>query len=360
MLVATFNATTGWTGRQITWQDERFILDGHGAITAADVMEYDRRGHLDWPSEEMRSWAAARLAWEHAVAASASPVVETPAAVTPSAAGQASPGASSAPVAGEAASLPATAAAEQATEPEQAATTAADEAPTQGTVFGGSAAEQPVAAAAAAFGPADEPIITPQTTQLIVASADDGPIVTPEVLEPAATAPAEPAESPAAEPAAQPTVDVRDVLVPGGDILEVVGTASHQEGLAIVAGGGADSVGDVEKWAHLIPEPDNPWDRNAVAVYIDGRKVGYLPRESAGAYAALLGQLWAGSRSRAVCRAVISGGWRQLQSQVGTVTSVDEPQLGVRLALAAPQRFDVTQELRSLSAEELAAGPPPV
>jgi hypothetical protein len=64
MLVATFNATTGWAARQITWQDERFILEDHGVITAADVMAYDGQGQLDWPSEEMRGWAAARLSWE--------------------------------------------------------------------------------------------------------------------------------------------------------------------------------------------------------------------------------------------------------------------------------------------------------
>ena len=60
---------------------------------------------------------------------------------------------------------------------------------------------------------------------------------------------------------------------------------------------GRREVGD------LIPEPDNPWDRNAVAVYIDGRKVGYLPRETSAAYAALLSQLGEHSRPRRLpCR----------------------------------------------------------
>ena len=31
--------------------------------------------------------------------------------------------------------------------------------------------------------------------------------------------------------------------------------------------------------ARLVPEPDNPHDSNAVAVYIRGEQVGYLPRD---------------------------------------------------------------------------------
>ena len=193
----------------------------------------------------------------------------------------------------------------------------------------------------------------------------------------AAEAAAEAAAEPSAEPSAAgeteavpeaadaeagpPLADeIHDVLAPGGDIREVVASAPYQEALEAIAGGKPGSTPDAEKWAHLIPEPDNPWDRNAVAVYIDGRKVGYLPRETSAAYAALLSQLWASTRGRAVCRAVTSGGWRRVESQVGTVSAVDEEQFGVRLALAAPERFDVTQGLRQLSAEELADGPPRV
>ena len=119
-------------------------------------------------------------------------------------------------------------------------------------------------------------------------------------------------------------------------------------------------LSELEKWAHLIPEPDNPWDRNAVAVYIDARKIGYLPRESSAAYAALLTQLWATSRARAVCRAVVTGGSYKVTTQAGSVAEVDDEQFGVKLALAAPQHFDVTRELRQLTAEELAEGPPPI
>jgi hypothetical protein len=284
MLVATFNATTGWAGRQITWQDERIVLDGHGVITAADLMEYDRQGHLDWPSEEMRSWAAARQSWEQALA--------TPAAGTLAAAG---------------------------------------------TV---TTAEQI----------ASEPAIAQPTTPITP--------ITPTDAEPEAAEGVTDGAEPTA--AAEPADEVRDVLAPGGDILEVIGTAPYQEVLAAIAGDKPETAPELEKWAHLVPEPDNPWDRNAVAVYVDSRKVGYLPRESSAAYAALLGQLWTTRRGRAVCRAVVGGGSYKLTTPSGTVSEVDEEQFGVRLALAAPQHFDVTQDLQTLSTEELAAGPPPV
>jgi hypothetical protein len=37
-------------------------------------------------------------------------------------------------------------------------------------------------------------------------------------------------------------------------------------------------------WARLIREPDNPFDRNAVMVEIDGQTVGYLDRAAARRY----------------------------------------------------------------------------
>jgi len=55
-LIATFNATTGWSGRTITYEHCRFTLEGHGPISAADVLSYDRQGHLSWAHEGLRQW----------------------------------------------------------------------------------------------------------------------------------------------------------------------------------------------------------------------------------------------------------------------------------------------------------------
>jgi hypothetical protein len=35
MLVATFGPTTEWVGKTISFENERFLLEGHGAISAA-------------------------------------------------------------------------------------------------------------------------------------------------------------------------------------------------------------------------------------------------------------------------------------------------------------------------------------
>ena len=56
MLIATFGPSTAWVGKNITREGEVFILEGHGPITADDVLTYDRQGHLNWPYEGMRAW----------------------------------------------------------------------------------------------------------------------------------------------------------------------------------------------------------------------------------------------------------------------------------------------------------------
>jgi hypothetical protein len=56
MLVATFGPSSAWEGRQIYWDDDRYVLYGHGPIPAAGVVDYDRQGHLQWASPDLRTW----------------------------------------------------------------------------------------------------------------------------------------------------------------------------------------------------------------------------------------------------------------------------------------------------------------
>jgi hypothetical protein len=65
MLVATFGPSTAWQGREIIWDADHFILVGHGAITAAGVLDYDRRGQLVWADPALRSWAFEIDLWEN-------------------------------------------------------------------------------------------------------------------------------------------------------------------------------------------------------------------------------------------------------------------------------------------------------
>lgn len=71
MLVATFGPSTGWAGKTITREDEACILEEHGPISAQDVMQYDRQGHLVWADQALRAQVH-QLAAEQSQSSSAS------------------------------------------------------------------------------------------------------------------------------------------------------------------------------------------------------------------------------------------------------------------------------------------------
>ena len=60
MLIATFGPTTAWVGKRISRDGDAFILEDHGPISAHDVMEYDRQGHLVWVNDGTRAWIGAK------------------------------------------------------------------------------------------------------------------------------------------------------------------------------------------------------------------------------------------------------------------------------------------------------------
>jgi HIRAN domain-containing protein len=75
-------------------------------------------------------------------------------------------------------------------------------------------------------------------------------------------------------------------LYEGREDLEVVGEASYQDNPWRIIRERRSPDGRVreEVYAVLAAEPDNPYDANAVAVWIEGLKVGYLSREDARRY----------------------------------------------------------------------------
>lgn len=89
---------------------------------------------------------------------------------------------------------------------------------------------------------------------------------------------------------------------PGAFAVDVVGEAQYQLVLAAAAEQGA-IVG-----ATLLLEDDNPYDDQAVAVYVDGERAGYLSRANARAYRADLAAAGA-PRARVRCKAKIVGGF---------------------------------------------------
>ena len=79
MVVATFGPTTAWLGRTITFENDAFVLQDHGPISAGDVMAYDqpgasrlgqrrdtRLGRVEGASDQSRSCAVKRRVHSHA------------------------------------------------------------------------------------------------------------------------------------------------------------------------------------------------------------------------------------------------------------------------------------------------------
>jgi hypothetical protein len=56
MLIATFDPTTQWAGRSITYEGRQFILEDHGPVSAQQVLEYDRQAQLQWAHDGLREW----------------------------------------------------------------------------------------------------------------------------------------------------------------------------------------------------------------------------------------------------------------------------------------------------------------
>lgn len=76
-------------------------------------------------------------------------------------------------------------------------------------------------------------------------------------------------------------------LYGGTQTLEVVGESRRQENLwAIVGHGPRNERVRRECYALLVPETENPYDENAITVWVNGLHVGYLSRADAMVYRA--------------------------------------------------------------------------
>ena len=78
MLIATFGPTTAWAGKRITREGDAFVLEGHGPITAGDVMEYDRQGHLLWVNDGARALVGSTAGSSQVSNAAAASATATP------------------------------------------------------------------------------------------------------------------------------------------------------------------------------------------------------------------------------------------------------------------------------------------
>jgi hypothetical protein len=105
-------------------------------------------------------------------------------------------------------------------------------------------------------------------------------------------------------------------LLASGGSLSVVGESQYRDAIEAVTGGPKVEGIRAITWATLIAEHDNPYDANAVGVFIDGRKVGHLAREDASEFWPLVERIQV-ARRVAYCRADIYGGWNTSPSDRG-------------------------------------------
>lgn len=70
----------------------------------------------------------------------------------------------------------------------------------------------------------------------------------------------------------------------GREDLLLVGESYYPTTFMKLCGGDKTSNGERECVAYIVAEPENKYDRNAVAVWIDEGQVGYIPRDKAAAW----------------------------------------------------------------------------
>ena len=126
-------------------------------------------------------------------------------------------------------------------------------------------------------------------------------------------------------------IEVTATKLNGGSEQAVVGESYYQDALSGICGGKTEDGHNHACLAALVREPDNEYDEHAVAVYIDGLQVGYLPRQDARSYGPVLRKL-AKSKHLGACDAQIKGGWDRGNG--------DEGSFGVTLFLAEPEYCD--------------------
>lgn len=87
-----------------------------------------------------------------------------------------------------------------------------------------------------------------------------------------------------AQPQADEQQSLEAVLYLGDEPLDVVGESHYQEELWAIVGGRRREPVRHDTHAILVPEVNNPYDENAISVWVDLKLVGYLSREDAALY----------------------------------------------------------------------------
>lgn len=112
----------------------------------------------------------------------------------------------------------------------------------------------------------------------------------------------------------QPDLRRRPRSLPAGGRVEVVGESYRQTALWNIVGN-RKPVDDRRHLidAVLIPEADNPYDAWAVGVFVGGKHVGYLPKETAAKWQPKLNE------SGGTCRGWIVGGFETNDGELASL-----------------------------------------
>lgn len=93
---------------------------------------------------------------------------------------------------------------------------------------------------------------------------------------------------------------------------DIVGESKFQTEIESIAGPKTVDGANVQIPAFLMPEPENPFDPNAVAIVIADKTVGYLSRDDNEEFLEFLKDTGA---SGAFCGGIIEGGWKNSRSE---------------------------------------------
>lgn len=98
-----------------------------------------------------------------------------------------------------------------------------------------------------------------------------------------------------------------EIIGDGAFRFPIVGESHYQTAIEALAGGRTRGGSTGKRIAVVLtPEPDNPYDPQAVAVRAGGTTIGYLSRDVAPQFNAALAD---GAYSSGACEAAIKGGW---------------------------------------------------